>query len=64
MDEKKPKINPLNCSWCGRPNLLDDNDAGSDREEQGLCLKCFNMCECKKFGYEVCYICGSGLFSH
>ena len=64
MDEKKPKINQLNCTMCGKPHLLDDNDAGSNREEQRLCLACFNKLDCQKFGYQVCYTCGSGLFSH
>ena len=29
------------CYECGRPHRLADEDAGSDREQARLCVKCF-----------------------
>ena len=35
--------NPTVCQHCGKPHLLSDEDAGSDREAAKLCLSCYKI---------------------
>ena len=41
-DLKISTSNINNCSTCGKPHFLNDEDAGSDREIKRQCVKCYN----------------------
>jgi hypothetical protein len=39
--EQEERSSILNCTSCGKPHLLSDNDAGTAREMEKKCITCF-----------------------
>ena len=42
-DNSTQKTNPTQCRICKKPHLLRDEDAGSERELDRLCVECFKL---------------------